>query len=117
MDNNEIRLSQMGHRLAELTKQAGLTQKDVAEALDASAGYVSQIFRGQVSPTLRWIFDLADLLDTTSAYIIGGVVNDGTRTLPKKEDIDAMHGMYKRGIMDSDLYIQFLEKKLKEVAI
>lgn len=116
MENTEKRLFDMGQRISGLIKTQGISQKDVAEAMDISQASVSQLCRGQMSPTLRWIFEIADLLDTTPAYLIDGVVDDGKRTIPKKEDIAAMHGMYKRKIIDSDLYIQFLEKKLQEVA-
>lgn len=116
MENTEKKLHEMGERMMALIKKQGLSQKDIAEAMEISQGSVSQMCRGQISPTLRWIFEVADLLDTTPAYLIDGVVDDGLRTIPKKGDINAMHDMYKRKIIDSDLYIQFLEKKLQEVA-
>lgn len=116
MENTERKLHEMGERISELIKKQGLSQRDVAEAMEISQGSVSQMCRGQISPTLRWVFEIADLLGTTTAYLVDGVVDDGLRTLPKKKDIEAMHDMYKRKIIDSELYIEFLEKKLKEVA-
>lgn len=113
----EVRLSQMGSRISGLLKNADLAQKDLAEYMEVNQSHISQLTRGQLAPSVRWIYELADFFDTTPAYIIDGVVDDGMRTLPKKDDIEAMHSMYKRNIMDADLYIQFLEKKLREVAI
>ena len=45
----ELLAEVMGHRLAELRKQRGLTQQQVAERMGVTKGRVSQIEQGKVS--------------------------------------------------------------------
>lgn len=113
--NTEIKVRQLGIRIAERLKDKRLTQKELAEMLGASPSTISQICTGKTAITISWLYEIAELLDTTTAYLTDGVVGPGV-VRPKKQDIESMHGLYKRKVIDSELYIQFLEKKLDELA-
>ncbi|ATL69473.1 helix-turn-helix domain-containing protein [Nocardia terpenica] len=45
----ELLAEMVGHRLAELRKQRGFTQQQIAERMGVTKGRVSQIERGQIS--------------------------------------------------------------------
>ena len=58
---------EFNEKLQELRKQKGLTQEELAEACDLSAGYISQL-EGPGSyfcPSLKTLFIIAEVLGTT----------------------------------------------------
>jgi len=54
-------LSDLGFRLRQLRRAAGLSQQQVAAALECSTSKVSRIETGEILPTTRDVRDLADL--------------------------------------------------------
>ena len=63
MDYQEAR-QQFGRRLQALRTERGLTQEQLAEALDKSVEHVSYLERGERAPSFETLFDLADALQT-----------------------------------------------------
>jgi len=55
-------LQAVGRRVAELRHQAGLTQEQLAEALDVGSQHVQRIERGSINSTLLALARLADVL-------------------------------------------------------
>lgn len=53
----------VGSLIARARAEAGMTQEDVAEALEVGAETVSRIERGAVPPTLARLFEFASLFD------------------------------------------------------
>ncbi len=54
-------LSDLGYRLRQLRQAAGLSQQQVAAALECSTSKVSRIETSEILPTTRDVRDLADL--------------------------------------------------------
>lgn len=55
----------------------GLTQENLAEKLDVSVGYVSQIERGITKISLDTLAEISVILDCDIAKLITGTVIDG----------------------------------------
>ncbi len=55
----------IGNRIKELRKQNGLTQQELADRSELTKGFISQLERGQVSPSVTTLFDLIECLGTT----------------------------------------------------
>jgi transcriptional regulator with XRE-family HTH domain len=52
----------LGAVVTELRIQNGVSQAALADRLGYSSSYISKLERGQMNPTLRTLFDLADSL-------------------------------------------------------
>ncbi|MBQ3864746.1 MAG: cupin domain-containing protein [Clostridia bacterium] len=61
----ETVMTQVGTRLRDLRKQNGLTQQELADRAELTKGFISQLERGQVTPSLITLFDLIECLGTT----------------------------------------------------
>lgn len=55
----------IGRRLKDLRKQNGLTQQELADRAELTKGFISQLERGQVTPSLVTLMDLIEILGTT----------------------------------------------------
>lgn len=69
MDYQEAR-QQFGRRLQGLRAERGLTQEQLAEALDKSVEHVSYLERGERSPSFETLLDLADALQTNARELL-----------------------------------------------
>ena len=69
----------MGDRLKETRKKQGLTQEQLAEKLDVSLEYVSQIERNLKVPSMQVFIKLIEELDVSADYILRDKVS--TRNL------------------------------------
>ena len=58
-------------RLKFIMKQRGITQKQLANALDMDRSTISNWWRGTCLPTVNRLVDLADYLDVTTDYLLG----------------------------------------------
>ena len=61
-----------GSRCAEARRQKGMSQEELAEACDLSAGYISQL-EGPGSyfcPSLKTLFTIAEVLNTTVSKLV-----------------------------------------------
>ena len=57
----------IGKRIKELRNRNGLTQQELADRTELTKGYISQLERGQVAPSVVTLFDLIECLGTTAA--------------------------------------------------
>jgi len=62
--------TQLGKRIRDLRREAGLTLTDLARATGVSIGTLSQLERGLVSPTLRTLFTVGNALGVAPAWLI-----------------------------------------------
>ena len=69
----------MGDRIRETRKKRGLTQDRLAEKLDISVEYVSQIERGIKTPSMQNFIKLVEVLDVSADYLLRDTVS--TRSL------------------------------------
>ena len=62
----------LGQRIKQLRKQIGWTQKELAIRINASHGQLNKYESGQNTPPLDRLILLAEVLDTSVDYLIGG---------------------------------------------
>lgn len=67
-----IDYSLIGARIKEARKRAGMTQEKMAEELDVSIGYVSQVERGITKISLDLLGAIAGILKIDLAYFVNG---------------------------------------------
>ena len=67
----KMNLVKIGLKIAYYRKLQGMTQEELAEACDLSAGYVSQLEAPgcYFSPSLKTLFRIAEVLGTTVSNI------------------------------------------------
>ena len=66
MDQETVN-SEIGKKIRDLRKQKGLTQQELADRAELTKGFISQLERGQVSPSVVTLFDLIECLGTTAS--------------------------------------------------
>lgn len=64
----------IGRRVKKYRLQAKLTQSDLAEKLDVSVGFVSQIERGSTEVSLKRLESIANTMNTKLEYLISDSV-------------------------------------------
>ena len=65
----------MGDRIKEIRKKRGLTQEQLAEKLDISVEYVSQIERGLKMPSMQMFIKLVEVLNVSADYLLRDIVS------------------------------------------
>ena len=55
----------IGEKIKDLRNQNGLTQQELADRSELTKGYISQLERGQVAPSVVTLLDLIECLGTT----------------------------------------------------
>ena len=68
-----------GDRIKETRKMRGLTQEQLAEKVDITLEYISQIERGLKVPSMQVFVGLVDALDVSADYLLRDYVS--TRNL------------------------------------
>jgi len=63
----------IGQRIKKIRKQKHLTQERLAESLEVSTVYISQVENGKTKLNLEMLIRIASLLDTDPGYFITGV--------------------------------------------
>ncbi len=58
---------QIGTKIKDLRNRNGLTQQELADRTELTKGFISQLERGQVSPSVVTLFDLIECLGSTPA--------------------------------------------------
>lgn len=81
----------IGKRIKKARKKANITQEKLAELMDVSVGYISQIERGVTKPKLTTIDNICNFIGCDLVYLIAGISKDENE--------------YK----NNDLYQEFLE--------
>ena len=69
----------MGDRIKETRKKHGVTQEQLAERVDVSLEYISQIERGLKMPSMPLFIKLVEALDVSADYLLRDAVS--TRNL------------------------------------
>jgi transcriptional regulator with XRE-family HTH domain len=64
-------MSTFGKRLRDCRKEKGLSQSEVAKSLNTNHSVIGKYERDDVKPSIDVAKKLADLLDTTVAYLVG----------------------------------------------
>ncbi|MCH2046364.1 MAG: helix-turn-helix domain-containing protein [Saprospiraceae bacterium] len=64
-------MSTFGKRLRDCRKEKGLSQNEVAKLLNTNHSVIGKYERDDVNPSIDAVKRLADLLDTTVAYLVG----------------------------------------------
>lgn len=73
--NKVIDYKRMGERLRELRVKQELSQSKLAEMVGCSDGYVSQVERGIVKPSLEFLVNISSLYKVTVDYLLVGSGN------------------------------------------
>ena len=64
-------MSTFGKRLRDCRKEKGLSQNEVAKLLNTNHSVIGKYERDDVNPSIDAVKRLAELLDTTVAYLVG----------------------------------------------
>lgn len=62
----------IGHRIKQARRTAKLTQEQLAEAIDVSAQYVSDLERGVVGTSIPTLIKICDNLAVSADYLLRG---------------------------------------------
>ncbi len=57
----------IGQKIKDLRNQNGLTQQELADRTELTKGYISQLERGQVAPSVATLLDLIECLGTNAS--------------------------------------------------
>lgn len=68
-----IDYSAVGQRIKKVRKEKNLTQEKLAENLEVSTVYISQVENGKTKLNLEMLVRIADLLGTDPGYFLTGV--------------------------------------------
>lgn len=66
MDSDSINES-IGNKIRDLRHRNGLTQQELADRTELTKGYISQLERGQVAPSVATLLDLIECLGMTAS--------------------------------------------------
>lgn len=69
-------MSTFGKRLRECRKEKGLSQNEVAKLLNTNHSVIGKYERDDVNPSIDAVKRLAELLNTTVAYLVGEADTD-----------------------------------------
>ena len=58
---------QIGKKIRDLRNRNGFTQQELADRTELTKGFISQLERGQVSPSVVTLLDLIECLGTTAS--------------------------------------------------
>lgn len=80
-------MNTIGRRIAQLRKEQGMTQEELAQKLDVSSQAVSKWENDVSCPDISLLTQLADVLHTTTDYLLSGK-KDEVRCIPvdKRKD-------------------------------
>ena len=67
----------MGDRIKEIRKKHRLTQEQLAEQVDVTVEYISQLERGLSTPSLQVFLKILEVLDASADYILRDMVSTG----------------------------------------
>ncbi|MFP7702160.1 helix-turn-helix domain-containing protein [Bacillus sp. C15] len=90
-------------RLKQRRKAMGFTQTQLAEKVNTKKTTISNYETGYSTPSNEMLRDLADVLDTTTDYLLGRVDNHSSITKEKSE--------FDQAFGDDDLQLAFREAR------
>ena len=91
-------MNTIGRRIAQLRKEQGMTQEEMAQKLDVSSQAVSKWENDVSCPDISLLPKLADTLHTTTDYILSG----------KKDDVRCVPEEHRKDPADLTLRIRLL---------
>lgn len=102
----------LGDRIKEVRKQQGFTQEQLAEQVDITLEYISQIERGLKVPSLQVFIKLVEALDVSADYLLRDTVS--TRNLYGDKQLGSRLGRLtpkQRVALEAliDTYIEYLD--------
>lgn len=68
--------AQIGKKIKDLRNRNGLTQQELADRAELTKGFISQLERGQVSPSIVTLLDLIECLGTTASEFFQETVEE-----------------------------------------
>lgn len=81
-----------GERIKKARKNAGMTQKELADALGVDESYISQYETGRRSPKLQTMHKLAEALKLSSpALLMFDPITDEENEKPTDIDVDGLN--------------------------
>lgn len=78
----------LGSRIRNKRKQAGMTQEQLAEKLHISASYMGHIERGTRVPSLETLVMLCNELSVTPDFLLSASLRNFDRAMPEALDAD-----------------------------
>ena len=103
--------TELGIRLREARKKKGFTQQMLADAVDVTEVYISQLERGMKRPSLAVFIQIVNALDVSADYILRDAVHSGKDFVYEEvaELLDGLTPKQRRGAIDIlDAYVQSL---------
>ncbi|MBE6604441.1 MAG: helix-turn-helix transcriptional regulator [Ruminococcaceae bacterium] len=102
----------MGDRIKEYRKKRCLTQEQLAERVDVTLEYISQIERGLKVPSMQVFIKLVEVLDVSADYLLRDLVSTrnlyGDKQLGSKlERLTPKQRVALEALID--VYIEYLE--------
>lgn len=83
-----------GQRLTERRRASGLSQQELADVFGTSPSTIGKYERGKMKPSIEAAARLAQLLDTTVAYLLGEIdtasLYEDPKMVKRLEDIRAL---------------------------
>lgn len=76
----DINYKEMGKRIKEGRNKVGITQEKLAEKIDVSPSYISEIERGSSICSLAVLVNIADILNLNLDSVINGINTDNADT-------------------------------------
>ncbi len=70
----------IGKRIKKARKRTNITQENLAELMDVSSGYISQIERGVTKANLTTIDNICNHIGCDLSYIITGISADKNKS-------------------------------------
>ena len=67
----------MGDRIKEIRKKRHLTQEQLAEQVDVTVEYISQLERGLSTPSMQVFVKILEVLDASADYLLRDMVSTG----------------------------------------
>jgi transcriptional regulator with XRE-family HTH domain len=92
-----MEIEKTGQLIAELRKEKGLTQKQLADALNVTDKAVSKWERGLSFPDISMLEPLSDLLGVTIMEILAGERSGGNGSMSKEEVQDLINASVELG--------------------
>jgi transcriptional regulator with XRE-family HTH domain len=74
-----------GTAVTELRTKRGMTQEDLAHALGYHLSYIGQLERGKKSPTLRTMFNIAQLFELPGSKLLALAEKYQAKSRPKNQ--------------------------------
>ena len=99
----------IGKRIKDARKEIGVTQEKMAEELDVSIGYVSQVERGTTKISLDLLGAISSILKKDLSYFISetGILTQNYMTSEITEDFSKLSSRDKQLVSD---FIKLLNK-------